>query len=188
MYEPREDSYLLQKFVTKYAKGVVLDMGTGSGIQAIAAAKSKKVVKVYAIDIDREAINYCKGIVDDKKVVFFVSNLFLVFRGNKKFEGLKFDTIIFNAPYLPDDENKDKALDGGKKGYELICRFLNQAEHYIKPKTKILLVFSSLTGKETLDNYLIKKRFRFEELCKKHIFFEDIYIYLIENEGQVKRG
>jgi len=93
------------------------------------------------------------------------------------------DTIIFNPPYLPEDPNdKDVALDGGKKGYELICRFLNEANPYIKPKTKILLVFSSLTGKDTIDRYLIKKRFKFRELEKENIFFEGIFVYLIENE------
>ena len=40
VYEPREDSYLLQKYVEKYCKvDLVLDIGTGSGIQAITAAK-----------------------------------------------------------------------------------------------------------------------------------------------------
>ena len=35
IYEPREDSYLIQKYLENYAKvDLVLDMGTGSGIQA----------------------------------------------------------------------------------------------------------------------------------------------------------
>jgi pyruvate dehydrogenase E1 component alpha subunit len=39
VYEPREDSLLLEKYVKKFAKGIVLDIGTGSGIQAKAAAE-----------------------------------------------------------------------------------------------------------------------------------------------------
>ena len=35
LYEPREDSRLLAKYAKKYAKGLVLDIGTGSGIQAL---------------------------------------------------------------------------------------------------------------------------------------------------------
>jgi release factor glutamine methyltransferase len=183
MYESREDSYLLLKYVKKYSKGIVLDMGTGSGIQALEAAKSNKVVKVYAVDIDDEAIDYCRQNIDNKKIIFLKSDLFKVFRVDKKFKNLKFDTIIFNPPYLPDEPKvKDLTLDGGREGYELICKFLNQAEHYIKPKTKILLVFSSLTGKEKLDKYLAKKRFSFKELDKKHIFFEDLYIYVLQKE------
>ena len=48
IYEPEDDSYLLQGFVQKHSKGTVLDMGTGSGIQAISALDSKNVKKVYA--------------------------------------------------------------------------------------------------------------------------------------------
>ncbi|MBI2659492.1 hypothetical protein HYX05_05335, partial [Candidatus Woesearchaeota archaeon] len=35
VYEPREDSTMLERYVREYAKGKVLDVGTGSGIQAI---------------------------------------------------------------------------------------------------------------------------------------------------------
>ena len=185
MYEPREDSYLLKKNVKEHSKGIVLDMGTGSGVQALEAAESKKVVKVYAVDVDKEVIDYCKENIDNKKIDFFVSDLFSVFKINKRLKDIKFDTIIFNPPYLPEEPRlKDITLDGGRKGYELICRFVNEATGYLKPTTKILLLFSSLTGKEKLENYLVKKRFKFKELDKKHIFFEDLFIYLVEPENE----
>ena len=59
-YKPREDSILLEKYVGKYSKGIVLDMGTGSGIQAMTAAKSKRVKKVIAADIQKSAIGTLK--------------------------------------------------------------------------------------------------------------------------------
>lgn len=183
MYEPREDSFMLKDLVKKYAKGIVLDMGTGTGVQAIEAAKSKKVVKVYALDIDKEVIDYCRENTDDKKITFLRSDLFHIFKIDKRFKDLKFDTILFNPPYLPDDARvKDIALDGGKSGYELICKFINQTINYIKPTTKILLLFSSLTGKEKLENYLHKKRLKFKEIDKKKFFFEELFVYLIEKE------
>ena len=118
VYEPAEDSFMLQKHVKKHAKGIVLDMGTGSGIQALEAAKSKKVVKVYAVDINRLVINYCRKNIINKKIVFLRSNLFSVFIGNEKFKNIKFDTILFNAPYLPQDKGiEDPALYGGREGY-----------------------------------------------------------------------
>jgi len=69
IYEPAEDSFLLQKYVKKYAKGIALDMGTGSGIQAETAASSKKVVKVFAVDINEEAIKYCIRHQKNKKII-----------------------------------------------------------------------------------------------------------------------
>jgi len=41
VYIPREDSFLMQIAVKAYSKGKVLDMGTGSGIQAVTAAANK---------------------------------------------------------------------------------------------------------------------------------------------------
>ncbi len=184
IYQPQEDSLLLKKYVKEYSKGIVLDIGTGSGIQAQEAAKNKKVVKVYALDINREAIEHCKYNIFNKKIIFLYSNLFSVFRNNpRKYQGLKFDTIIFNPPYLPKEErDKDIALDGGKQGHELIQKFFYEAQDYLKPKTKILLVFSSLTGKDRIEKIIRKYRMSFKELEKKHIFFEDIYLYLIEKD------
>ena len=40
VYDPKEDSTLLEHYVRQYAKGSVLDIGTGSGIQAISATQS----------------------------------------------------------------------------------------------------------------------------------------------------
>jgi len=178
LYEPLEDSFLLKKHIKKYVKGTVLDIGTGTGIQALEAAKSKRVVKVFATDINPKAIDYCREHVTNKKIIFLTSDLFNAFRFDKRYKDIKFDTIIFNPPYLPTDKKaKDIALDGGKNGYELICRFLNNAKPFLKPKTNILIIFSSLTGKEKIDHYLTKKHFTFKELEKKHIFFEDLFVY-----------
>ena len=94
-YEPREDSELLAKYVKKFAFGNVLDMGTGSGIQAITAAKKKSVKSVVAADIQEEVIENNKNNIKNKKIKFIVSDLF------SNIKNKKFDTIIFNPPYLP---------------------------------------------------------------------------------------
>ena len=53
-YEPREDSTSLEAYVRQYAKGSVLDMGTGSGIQAITAAHNSNVSSVLATDVQED--------------------------------------------------------------------------------------------------------------------------------------
>jgi release factor glutamine methyltransferase len=97
---------------------------------------------------------------------------------NKK--QIKFDLIIFNPPYLPQElKKRDIRLEGGKKGYEVIEKFLNKVYNYLKKDGNILLLFSSFTGKKKVNNLILKNKLKFIELEKKHIFFEDLYVYYI---------
>lgn len=171
IYEPREDSLLLEKYVKKFARGNVLDIGTGSGIQAKAAAE--RTDSVTAVDINQEAIDFCKENIKSDKIKFIKSDLFSNI-GNRKF-----NTIIFNPPYLPNEGKGDIALDGGKKGYEIIEKFLNKARDFLAEDGIILLIFSSFTNKEKVDELINKNGFNFEELERIHVSFEDIYCYKI---------
>lgn len=176
LYQPREDSQLLLNQVKKHSKGLVLDIGTGSGIQALEAAKKNNVKSVVAADINKKTIQQLKKKYKNKKIKFIQNDLFS--KINKKF-----DTIIFNPPYLPSDiKLKDLTLDGGKKGYETIEKFLNQVNKYLRPNGIILIVFSSLTKKGKIDEFIVNNMLEFELLDKKHIFFEDLYVYLIKKQ------
>ncbi|MBN2203279.1 MAG: methyltransferase [Candidatus Aenigmarchaeota archaeon] len=165
IYQPREDSYLLEKYVKKLARGKVLDMGTGSGIQARAALE--KADNVLAVDINMDAVNNLEGF---EKLTAIRSDLFENVKG-------KFDVIIFNAPYLPSEGEFDPALDGGAKGFEVIERFLTKAKDFLEKDGFMLLVFSSFTDKKKVDQLIKENGFSFELLEKIHISFEDIYCY-----------
>lgn len=170
VYEPREDSFLLEKYVKKFAKGDVLEIGIGSGLQIAAALPRAK--SVTGADINPKAIESCKKRFGSK-AIFLVSDLFSSVSG-------KFDVIIFNAPYLPDEEGyEDKALDGGAEGFEVIGRFLKDAKSFLKDGGLILLVFSSLSNKLEVDKLIVENGFEFVELERVHIAFEDIYCYKI---------
>ena len=180
VYEPREDSTMLETSVRKYAFGKVLDIGTGSGIQAIAAAESSKVTSVLATDVQKGVIEYCKKNIKNNKIKFIQSDLFKNIKG-------KFDMIISNPPYLPQElKIRDLTLEGGKKGYEVIEKFLNEANSFLNPNGIILLVFSSLTKKEKIEELIKNNLFDFEELEKIHIFFENIYVYLLKKNNFLK--
>lgn len=162
IYEPQEDSFLLQKYVRKYAHGKVLDVGTGSGIQALTALE--KTRDVVAVDINDDVVKFVKSKGIDAKI----SNLF------SKVDG-KFDLIIFNPPYLPPDEHDDDLATSG--GIKIIDRFLSQAKKFLNKNGKILLVFSSLTG--DVDSLLKKYGYKFECLETQSHFFERLFVYLI---------
>ena len=175
LYEPREDSHLTAKYVKKLARGSVLDMGTGSGIHAVEAAQNKKVTKVLAVDIQKEVITHCKKTIKNKKIQFKVSDLF-------KNITETFDTIIFNPPYLPRDPNleHDHTWDGGKEGYEVIEKFLNQVPWHLRDKGVILLMFSSLTNKKKIDSVIKEQNMKFTINEQVHSSFEELYSYKIE--------
>jgi putative serine/threonine protein kinase len=182
IYQPREDSFLLEKWVQKLARGRVLDMGTGSGIQAQAAAGQKRVKSVLAADIDPAVVTHCKKRIAGKKIRCVASDLF------SKIPRVLFDTIVFNPPYLPQElKERDIALEGGKRGYETTVRFLEQANAFLKTDGQILLLFSSLTDKKRVEDAIARQLFAFRGLERLHIFFEDLYVYRIAKSPVLKR-
>ncbi|NOZ80605.1 MAG: methyltransferase [DPANN group archaeon] len=171
VYEPREDSYLMELQVRRLARGDVLDMGTGSGIQGRAALSQNRVSSVLFSDIDQEAIDRLKEAVHDTRASFAVSDLFERIQKT-------FDTIVFNPPYLPDDPRvKETSLDGGPNGYEVAVRFIGQAKAHLRKDGMILLLISSLTGKRRVELALQENGFIFSIIAEKHIDFETLYVY-----------
>ena len=173
IYEPDEDSFLLVKQVKKLAKDKkVLDMGTGWGILAETALESG-AKDVLAADIDEEVVEFVKS----KGIKVKTSDLFSDIDE-------KFDLIIFNPPYLPEDELEDfeirNVTTGGKEGYEILERFLIDAKRYLNKNGEILIVFSSLTNKEKVDSILKENEYEFKILETKKMFFEELYVYLVK--------
>ncbi len=143
VYSPAEDSYLLARWVEKLVAGMVLDVGTGSGIQAVTSALKPEVGSVVAVDIDPRALEATKirakeaGV--EGKLTLLRSDLF---------ENVRevFDWIIFNPPYLPSEEDIiDPTWDGGAGGAALIRRFLSEAKGHLAQGGSILLILSSET-------------------------------------------
>ena len=152
--EPREDSFLLQKEVRKSVRKTkpkkVLDVGTGTSIQAI-TAKLAGAEEVTAVDINKKALDLAKSNAElnDIEIKVVKSNLFSNISG-------KFDLIIFNAPYLPIEPPKNPQWSGGRK---LIEKFLKDARKHLSPKGRILFVYSSLSPIKSKHRVLAKEKF-----------------------------
>ena len=99
----------------------------------------------------------------------------------------KFDFIIFNPPYLPEDKREPEEsklqTTAGKKGYELILRFLDEAKHHLTKNGKIIILFSSLSKPLVIKKHA-KKKYKLKLLNKKKIFFEELYVYEITLENK----
>lgn len=183
VYPPSEDSFLLSEQVENYVSKLkynhlkVLDMGSGSGIQARTAIKAgAKKENVLAIDINEEAIKELKK----QKLNTIKSNLF-----SKIPKKSKFDIIIFNAPYLPEDKyDKQADTTAGKKGYEIIIKFLRQAKSHLQEGGIILLLFSSLSKPKIILSEAKKQKYISEKLSEQDMgFFEKIFVYKLKQAG-----
>jgi release factor glutamine methyltransferase len=185
VYLPREDSFLLEKYTSEYAKkdSLVLDMGTGSGIQGIAAAK--KGAKVVSVDINPKAIGYAREEAKKenlKNIAFVESDLF------KKIKKMRFDLIIFNPPYLPEEEGIENiALFSRKQGTQTTVDFIKGANDYLAPDGTILLIKSSLAKTFHIDEEIKQCLLVTKTLETCHIFFEDISVIEIKKSDILKK-
>ena len=175
IYQPDEDSFLLQKYVEKYSNGKVLDVGTGSGIQAITALKYAN--EVVAVDINENATQLLKPLEKlHENLKVKVSDLFNDVDG-------KFDIIIFNPPYLPYDPDYDinnASICGGFLGCELIQKFLQNLDNHLKDTGISLIVFSSLSNQDKIIKESKRNGFKITILEYIKFPFETIFVGKIE--------
>ncbi len=184
IYHPHEDSYLLKNNIKQYAQKAhrVLDVGTGTGILAIESAKYAQ--RVVGIDINDEALAVAKANMQKEKLTN------ILFKHSDLFSDIKekFDLIICNPPYLPSDKKyPDITLDGGRKGYEFIKKFINQVNDILTRDGKILLLFSSLTKKEMVEESIKKNLLTFEKIDQEKLSFETLYVYEIQKSSLRKK-
>ena len=162
VYHPSDDSLLLLRNMKGRVSGHVLDMGTGSGILAVAAALEQDVIHVTASDINPEAIKMTKNKALEAKVhgkiEYIVGDLFDAHTGRL------YDWILFNPPYLPSEAGADEpSWAGGRTGGEVILRFL--------------MIISSLTDLLLCE---IKKIYYVEVLEALPLFFERLTCLLLK--------
>lgn len=182
VYHPSEDSYFLSECLKEYLekkdkKIKILDLGAGSGIQA-ETCLNLGFKNIICADIDKEAVKLLKR----KGFKTIKSDLFSNIKGRLSVKGnlvpLRFNLIIFNPPYLPEDKyDKEKDTTGGRKGYEIILKFLKQAKKHLTDKSSILLLFSSLSKPKIIINKAKKLKYKMKLLDSKKLFFEELYIY-----------
>jgi release factor glutamine methyltransferase len=185
VYEPAEDTFLLANNLSVKESERVLDLGTGCGILAVlAAGKAKRVV---AVDVNPHAVTCAKKNAALNRVAAKIE-----VRKGDLFDAVafdeKFDLILFNAPYLPveEDEGKswiEKAWAGGQTGRSVIDRFIDTVSAYLTEKGRVLLVQSSLSDVEETLNRFLQHNLHAAIVGEKKSAFEEIV--LIEAKQKV---
>jgi release factor glutamine methyltransferase len=175
IYVPAEDSYLMSRILKEQLPVLLfkkpnlkfLEIGAGSGIH-LQTANSFGIKKenIFSPDINKAAVSHCNLLGFN----CIYSDLFENIHN-------KFDIIIFNPPYLPEDfrEPKSSKLNttAGKKGNEIILRFLKQAKDFLEKDGILFLITSSLS--EEVD--FGKLGYESKEIGCEKLFFERLCIW-----------
>lgn len=135
---PRVETEKMVEFAIKRAPkgGRIIDVGTGSGAIAIAIAKHRPDLEVWATEYSPEAL-----IVARKNTK--ANGLYITLKQADLFEGIneKFDVVVCNLPYLADSaelmpevqKEPGVALFGGPDGLDIYRRFLGELPNHLKP-------------------------------------------------------
>jgi release factor glutamine methyltransferase len=149
VFRPDGDSWLLAQALSREPRtrgGHVLDLCTGSGVLAIAAARSG-AARVDAVDVSRRAVASARlnAALNGVSVNARRGDLLAPFAARR------FDVIVSNPPYLPGDHElpgrgPERAWEGGRDGRVLIDRILREAPCHLNPGGRLLLVHSTVSG------------------------------------------
>ena len=150
VYPPREDTFLLLPFARVPSRARVLEVGTGAGRIALAAARAG--ARVVATDLNRRALGPLRQQAIAEGLDLSVVRTDLA-------RGLgRFDYVLSNPPYLPTgpeqhdvDGGIDLALDGGPDGTCVLERLLTQLPEHLASGGVAFVVVSTVQAAASLE-------------------------------------
>ena len=149
----------------------VLEIGTGTGILSIIAAKNAK--KVLAVDINHFAVKCAQENIKLNKLTNVDVKKSNLFSNVKE----KFDLIIFNPPYLQGKPKKHIEYAWYDNG--LLKKFFEQANDYLSKKGRILVLYSTIADKKKFERLIKRNDYNFRIIASKYGLFEKFLIYSI---------
>jgi ribosomal protein L11 methyltransferase len=151
-FRPSTISHLLADALRVEQDDVVIDVGCGSGILAIVAAKLG-AKRVFAVDQSPDVVDVgtrnaiAHGVED--RVTFRQGDLF------DPINEVEADVIIGDVSGIPDDLAADSGWfptkgGGGPRGSELPIRMLEQARQHLRPMGRLFLPTGSLQDEASI--------------------------------------
>ncbi|AGP53966.1 methyltransferase [Streptomyces rapamycinicus NRRL 5491] len=149
MYAPQDDTWLLSEALLREditAETAVLDVGTGSGALALAAA-GRGAAQVTAVDVSPLAVGatWLRARLKGLPVRVLQGDLLTPVADNR------FDLIVANPPYVPlagrrIRRGRGVAWRAGADGRAVVDRICRDAPPLLRPGGVLLLVHSALCG------------------------------------------
>jgi len=148
----------------------VLDMGTGSGVCAIAAARYAK--RVVAVDIDQTAVRCARlnillnGV--DGKIEILMGDLFAPLSGRR------FDVILFNPPFLRGIPRND--ADRAWRSVDVAERFAADLRDHLRPRGYALMLLSTYGHAATFIQEFQRNNFKLDVVSERNFVNEKLAI------------
>jgi len=162
-------SKITAKKIPKNA-GIVLDVGTGTGVQAIIAAK-RGAKKVIAIDIDDNSLENAKENIKihklEKVIELRKSDLF-----NNIKENEKFDLIISQLPFADVNYTSPIGYFLFDVDFKLHERLLKEGKNHLNPNGKIFIPSGDVANEKRLKELI--KKYHYEILKIEEEMFQNL--------------
>jgi release factor glutamine methyltransferase len=173
MYAPSDDTFLLADCIRQYSGRRALEIGVGSGL--LLDILEKNFAYVAGSDIDLQALQHCK-----QQKIPSAHVLLVCCDAGSAFGTGKFDLIVSNPPYLPNDDDNNNILDptvhGGPTGIEVTVHFINSALPLLAGDGKLLIVISSFANSSALDKVVLENNMHKKVVKEKRLFYETLSI------------
>ena len=149
----------------------VLDMGTGSGVNAILA--SSKATAVVSVDVNPHAVDAARanaalnGVAD--RIVVVEGDLFDAVDG-------RFDLVVFDPPFrwfAPRDLRERNTTDDD---YQTLTAFFRQVPERLTEDGRILLFFGTSGDAEFVDKLIRESEFFVEKLASRRLEKEGLEV------------
>jgi len=169
VYPPSDDSILFIQSLNVKNGERVLEIGCGSGVVSIHCAKNGCVVT--SGDINPKAVELTRRNAAENGVDITVVETDVY----SNIEG-RFDTVLFNLPYLPVDEDGllARSWSGGPDGLGPLPDLLSGSPDHLNPNGRIVVVISSLMDTQALWDLL--DDYDVENIGELKLFFEKLAV------------
>jgi release factor glutamine methyltransferase len=169
VYPPSDDSILLIESLDVRESERVLEIGCGSGVVSIHCARNG--CSVTAGDINPKAVELARrnASLNGVDIDVFETDVYSAIDG-------RFDTIVFNLPYLPVDEDGllARSWSGGPDGLGPLPDLLEGAPEHLNDDGRVVVVVSSLMDTQELWDLL--DRYDVRTLGELKLFFEKLAV------------
>ena len=147
VYSPGLDSFAMCRWTPRWKVDSALDLGTGSGIQALVTTSGAQ--RVEGFDINPRALDFAafSARLNGSHATFHHSDLYSAAAGKR------YDLIVSNPPWVPTPEDIELYRGGGSSGEILSQRICQGLSQHLTPtgRAALYLEYPQFKGQNFFD-------------------------------------